>query len=298
MSIELRLSNVNPPTPEPSRTIYRNITNLPDPVYLGVTAHYYNHDSVGLYFQITGSGTGYTFGNVNLGLLAAGSDAYQNMDQLASRAKPSSSSLPSGEMEETVTLTLKAYTDSGYTNLKWTFTRTVTIHWINSADPAFTQDFLNNFDDGTVDGWAATAEAQAAPTLAVATDYVLSPPYSLKFSQDVGGFSDGRVRLYKSFTTPNKSVVYAIIDFRASGTSAIYLKNLAVKLSDTLLVFIGKPYAATATMDYPKDKWMQIVVPLPANTTIEIRIVYESYNGTSSISTHYGWLDDFKIISK
>ncbi|MCL6579207.1 MAG: hypothetical protein K6T73_07455, partial [Candidatus Bathyarchaeota archaeon] len=88
MTIELRLSDVDPPAPEPKRTIYRDIANLPDPVKLGLTIRYFNHDDVGLYFQITGSGTGYTFGTVNLGLLASGKNAYINLDEFASRAKP------------------------------------------------------------------------------------------------------------------------------------------------------------------------------------------------------------------
>ena len=72
MTIELRLSDVDPPAPEPKRTIYRDIVNLPDPAKFGLTIRYFNYDDVGLYFQITGSATGYTFGTVNLGLLASG----------------------------------------------------------------------------------------------------------------------------------------------------------------------------------------------------------------------------------
>jgi hypothetical protein len=308
MSIELRLSDIDPPTPEPKRTIYRDIVNLPDPVKLGLTIRYFNHDDVGLYFQITGSGAGYTFGTVNLGLLAAGANAYRNLDEFASRAKPSASDLPNGEMEENITLILKAYTDSGYSNLKWTYERTVTVHWINSVDSAWTVDVLNNFDDGTVQGWAVADETGndtglGYPAIGVATDYVLSPPYSLIIRQQNNSTSikEVRARLYKSFTTPNKDKVFAIFDIRNRQYSADYPRSNYIKITrdDTTLVFIGKPHPSDIVA-IPVDKWIRIVVPLPKNTTLELRIIQSFYKWDSGGTTNYPGLrlDDFKIISK
>jgi hypothetical protein len=284
--------------------------NLPDPVKLGLTIRYFNYDDVDLYFQITGSATGYTFGTVNLGLLASGANAYGNLDAFASRAKPSVGDLPNGEMEENITLTLKAYTDSGYTTLKWTFARVVTVHWINSADVAFTVDFLNNFDDGTVQGWAVANEngnTAGYPTLSVVTNYVLSTPYSINMIQDpdVGGVNIPiRARLYKSFTTPNKTKVFAIIDVRvAKGPTSptyVYPKNIKLQKNSDTLVFIGKPFVIGSpgtTTEHPVDKWLRIVAPLPANTTLEIRIVAEYY-ASSPHAEESLWLDDFKILSK
>jgi hypothetical protein len=317
--VELRLSNVDPPTPEPKRTIYRDIVNLPSTVKLGLTIRYFNYDDVGLYFQITGSGTGYTFGTVNLGLLASGANAYQNLDEFASRAKPSASDLPNGEKEENITLTLKAYTDSGYSNLKWTFERVVTVHWINSADAAWTVDpqypagNSTNFDNGTVQGWAAANELNndsGYPTLEVATDYVLSTPYSVKMTgrdnaaTSVTGQRECRSRLYKSFTTPNKDTVYAIADIRyaAYASGNMMGKNLQIARDTTLLIFIGRPYDTVGTVYIPANKWVRLVVPLPKNTTLEIRLimsVLKYYSGgVEPYQDHYLWLDDFKIISK
>jgi hypothetical protein len=297
MSIELRLSNVDPPDPEPKRTIYRDIVNLPDPVKLGITIRYFNHDDVGLYFQITGSGTGYTFGTVNLGLLASGANAYNNLDEFASRAKPSASDLPNGEKEENITLILKAYTDSGYTNLKWTYERIVTIHWINSADASFTVDVLNNFDDGTVQGWAATAELNCTVILSVTTDYVLSAPYSLSLSVTPTLAAENRARIYKSFTTPNKDKVFAIINLRLFySTNIAYQKYIQIQHDTTVLVKIGK-YTGAGTNEIPADKWLRIVVPLPKNTTLELRIIYDSLPQYASSYPQLR-MDDFKIISK
>lgn len=288
MSVELRLSSVDPPAEEPHRTVYRDIVNLPDPVQLGLTVRYFNHDNVGLYMQITGSAVGYTFGTVNLGLLGSGASANINLDQFASRAKPVPGNLPNGEMQENVTLTLKGYTDSGYTTLKWTFTRTVTVYWINSADAAFTVDVLNNFDDGTVQGWTSPN------TIAVATDYVLSAPYSLKVSTTAGGSQQGKlITTSKNITTPNKTKVFAIIDIRISRTSNGNCQVIQVLEGTTLKVRLGTD--ASIADNVPINKWMRIVIPMTANAAVTINIELYAYSNSTSF---YVWVDDFKQISK
>jgi hypothetical protein len=305
--IELRLSNVDPPAPEPKRTIYRDIVNLPSTVKLGLTIRYFNYDDVDLYFQITGSATGYTFGTVNLGLLASGTDAYINLDEFASRAKPSTSDLPNGEMEENITLILRGYTDSGYTNLKWTFERVVTVHWINSADAAWTVDVLNNFDDGTVQGWSLVNEAGGAtPELIVSTDYVLSAPYSLRatYSQ-TSAWQEMRDRIEKALVTPAKDKIFAIADIRLF-TDSLYnhawaaLKYAEILEDSVVLIFLGRPFTADLTEFLPRNKWMRLVVPLPKSTSLTFKIVLDAYvYGTTEYAGFIRtWLDDFKIISK
>lgn len=310
--VDLRLSDVAPPDPEPKRTIYRDIVNLPDPVLLGMTIRYFNHDDVGLYMQITGSCAGYTFGTVNLGLRGSGTSAYQNLDEFASRAKPSVGDLPDGEMEENITLILKAYTDAGYSDLKWTFERVVTVHWINSADAAFTVDELDNFDDGTVQDWAVTSEGYIPGWISIAavSDYVLSTPYSCKmlYSGDVSGETgpyEVKDTLYKEFTTPNKGKVFAILDVRnaCGGTTRFKeAKYLEIKRDDSVLVHIGTLYDTSAVAYIPLDKWMRIVVPLPKNTTLTVKIIVDFCLWNDEVSLRSvavsTWLDDFKIISK
>jgi hypothetical protein len=319
--IELRLSNVDPPLPDPPRTIYRDIVNLPDPVKLGITIRYFNHDDVDLYFQITGSGTGYTFGTVNLGLLASGANAYKNLDEFASRAKPSPSDLTLGEMEENITLILKAYTDSGYTNLKWTYERIVTVHWINSADAAFTVDVLNNFDDGTVQGWSGEhinyyitpyGGIGTLVTADIAADYVLSAPYSLKITDRVQVNMQAaatfycwiKAKMYKQFSTPNKTKIFAVADVRISMDPATrYGKLLELDKDSTVLIKLGKEPDTETTAYFPHDKWVRLVVPLPANTTLTLSLIAAIYgskylNVSPSYFYLYFWLDDFKIISK
>jgi hypothetical protein len=304
--IELRLSNILPPATEPARTIYLDINNLPNPVLFGITARYFNYDNVNLYFQITGSAPGYTFGTVNLGSLASGANAYQNLDQLISRAKPSSSNLTNGELQETITLILNAYTDSGYSNLKWTYQRTVTVYFINSADPSFTLLELDNFDDGTVDGWTAQIISGAtSQSCAIASDYVLSAPYSLKTSNTGSEGSDCQTRTYKQFTIPNATKAFAIFDIRysdisISGYGTVYgIKNIQIRINGTSLIFLGQPFDTLGTDYVPVNRWIRIVVPIPVNVTLTLDVFEEVYivmvGGTATWPL---WMDDFKIIYK
>lgn len=287
--IELRTGE---PVP---RTIYRDLVNLPDPVKLGMSIRYFNHDDVALYFQITGSCAGYTFGTVDLNggaSLASGTDKYENLDEFASRSKPAA------ETTETITLTLKAYTDAGYSDLKWTYNRSVEVVWIKSDDPSYTV-VLNNFDDGTVQGWAATNEAgnkAGYPTVAVATDYVLSAAYSLKMDS-YRETNPCRSRLYKQFTThATHDTIYAILDVRNGQAATHYGKNNRFQRDAVILVYLGRPYDAVAATYIPMDKWFRVVIPLPKNTTLEVRVILEYYG--TGIDHSWLWLDDFKIISK
>lgn len=294
------------------KTIYTDIVNMPDPMMLGITIHYYNHADENLYMKIFIEGPSpWTPNALNLGLLNSGANAYVNLDNFTSRTKPTSA------ITEVLTLTLKGYSDSGYTNLLYTFSRSLTIVFIKSDDGSWTTDVVNNFDDGTVQGWAAVAEQNndnGFPTIAVATDYVLSTPYSCKMTQKYTKYytlndlvAQVRSRLYKSFSTPNKTQVFAIINIRISGTFnagtyEVYQKNLKIQKDSDVLVFLGRNYDTVLNDYVPKNKWIRIVVPLPANTTIQLKIVQEvlfkSYYTGSQALYAWLWLDDFKIISK
>ena len=299
MSVPIKLDVGDPP-----RTIYEDIVSLPDPVKLGITIRAYNYDDVGLYFQVTAQCSAWTFETVNLGLIGSGANIYQNLDEFGSRAKPAS------ETEQIIKLILKAYTDAGYSNLKWTFEKNIDMVFIKSDDPSYTTDVLNNFDDGTVQGWAVANEQNnwtgppTYPILSVVSDYVLSALYSIKMTQrfEIGipGGGEGRGRLYKSFATPNKDIIYAIIDIRAGEDASFRQKYLLVQGDATTLIYLGRPFD-TVDADYvPVNKWIRIVIPLPKNTTVEIRIVQDGLkvaDGTVARQC-YLWMDDFKIISK
>ena len=291
------------------RTIYGDIVGLPDPILLGITIHYYNHSDETLYMKIFGSGPSPWNSNaVELGSLASGANAYINLDNFLSRTKPTEA------LTEELTLTLKGYMDSGYSDLKYEFSRTCTAVFIKSDDGTWTTDHSNNFDDETVEGWAValidTTDTDPTISCDIATDYVLSVPYSLKMTiKGVDWFGGGLVKcwsrgkFYKNFTTPNKDVVYAIANLRISGyvSGSIYGKQLKVLRDSTTLIYLGKEPDHVSSEYFPKNKWVRLVFPLPKNTDLTVNLVIACLGEWVANGERlyiYGWLDDFKIISK
>jgi len=286
MSIELVVSERDPPS------VIMDIVNLPDPVYLGFTTRSHNYDDVGLYFRITGTGTGYTFSTVDLGLIASGGSLTRNLDNFCYRARPAS------ETSEQIQLILRAYTDSGYTNLKWTYTKTLDVLFIKSDDGTWTTDILNNFDDGTVQTWSWVNESQPGQgTFGVSTDFVLSSPYSLRgYWYSVTG-SEIYGYIQKSITTPNKPTVYAIVDIRVTPDSAdIYNRGLRFQQDGTVLLALGLWTDAFADA-YPRAKWIRVIIPLPGNTSITFRIRFY-WRASTTYRNAKAWIDDFRVISK
>jgi len=294
------------------KTVYTDLVDLPDPLLLGLTIHYYNHSDSTLYMKIFIAGTNWSSNSVELGSLASGTNAYKNLDNFSSRTKPAS------ETTEALTLTLKGYTDSGYSDEAYAFSRTVTVIMIKSDDGSWTEDESDNFNDGTVQGWDGENQYGYGGRLdslsvAVATDFVLSPSYSLKMTaKDWYPSLDNvekRVAFYKAFTTPNRNTVYAIVNVRGfkwtyDTTGGAWSKHIKITIDgNTVLVHIGTPYDVTHVNAAPREKWLRIVVPLTKNTTLTVKIVFcinqQAYiTGETHNSYLYNWLDDFKIISK
>jgi len=293
MSIELRLSDIAPPAPEPPRTVYGDILNLPDPVTLSITFKAYNYDSVTLYFQITITGAGWTFpASTNLGSIISGANTQFHQDQYGTRAKPAA------ETTESLTLTLRAYTDAGYSNLKWTFVRTVTVWFIKSDDGSWTQDILDNFDDGGAHGWAAVVETGGTASGSVASDYVLSVPYSFRVDgmKTASGPGELRYRIEKAITTPNRAKVLAIANLRFHDGANTGIKKIDVLQDSTIIVEVGKPVDSNYTDYIPEARWLRIVIPLTPNVSITLKYVIDGYVQLN----YHMWLnfDDFTVISK
>lgn len=282
MSIDLRFSDVDPPDPDPIRTIYCDIAGLPNPMYLGLIPRVFNDDTVTLYMQLEGSHPNWTFTPTNLGSLGAGSNKYYRINQFGYRTRPSS------ETNEILDITLNAYTDAGYSNLKWTITRSITTFMLRSDDGSWSLDENDDFIDGTIQGWAASS-LNPPVTLAVVSDFVLSPIYSLKASEG-GDFWSHALWLYKSFTTEEKDLVFAIANLRfdenLGGLPPSF--TFRVQIDDETII-----YLPTVTL----DKWYSFLFPLPRGSTIQIKFYY---TGSSSMKpwSIIEWLDDFKIISK
>lgn len=304
---------MNPTSMEISpETVYTDLVGMPAQMLAGFTIRYYNNTDSNLYMKVEGAGpTGWSSNSVELGVLSALSSAYRNLDNFLSREKPVA------EATEVLTIILRAYSDSGYTNLLYSYSQTATIVIIKSDDGTWTQDELDNFDGGTVEGWAVAYEegtgayctVDGYPIIAVDNTYSLSPPNSCLMTQKVrvGGpfHTYCRSRMYKSFSTPDKGTIYAILNIRNEGaTSPAFwaaLKNIKVSKDGTVDIYIGRPEDSVNENYFP-EQWMRMVIPLPRNTSVEIRIIVEAHcyhnSDANSICYYYTWIDDIKIISK
>jgi len=282
--VDLRFSTVAPPDPEPLRQIYCDIVNLPDPLTMALGVRIFNLDSSALYMKVDATADAWTFTAAELGILGAGSNFYRNLTSFGERARPGT------PRQEVLVVTLYAYSDPGYSNLVWTVARNIAVEYIQSDDETWTSDFVNNFDDGTVQGWDAyPIPCGTGSGIGVVTDYVLSVPYALRwYCNHTSAQNDWDTYFFKSFTTPDRNRVFMIADFRIdhlySQDRGIYAEVAGVK---TLICKINAPL----------DTWMRLVVPLPIDSTdVAIRIGQTYFNGMNDPSKM--WLDDFKIISK
>jgi len=276
------------------KTVYNDIPNLPDPVYLGITIKARNYDEITLYFQITAIHPAWTFKTVNLGAVESGKEIIEHLHDFGYRGRPTA------EVTDECEFSLKAYTDPDYTSLKWESKRTIKVVFFKSDDGTWTFDIVNNFDDGTLQDWSVegiTNLAGGYPTIKVAEDYVVSVPYSCKGDGDPYSAVDyppSAFKLKKTITTPDKPEVFAIINFRLTNDGDTTYRVL-IKRDDVILCDLGKPEKQGYNV-LPIDIWMRTVVPLPRNATFVLSIEHwvQSIYGR----VYSTWIDDFKLISR
>ena len=274
----------------PSKTIYADIVNMPDPMKLGICFKMYNLDDVTLYMEIEGSHANWSFATTTYGSLNSGSSTYKPRRYFGTRAKPAT------ETTEVISITLNAYTDGGYSNLKWTMTRNITVFMVKSDDGSWSLDEDDDFNDGTVQGWAGNSSTPPLGGFGVANDQFLSPPWSLK-AVEGGTYWSWDEWFYKSFNTADKDHVLAIADMRFDERIGIRTRFYVQILLDGIVTGYPLPTEFWADRTFRLGFWYRFVFPLPRNSTVEIRL---KYWGQSDQHPWYldMWLDDFKIISK
>jgi hypothetical protein len=295
------------------KTIYIDVADLPTQILMGVTIEYSNLSSDSLYFKFFAEGpVGWSKNSQNIGLVSGFGSGYINFDNFLSRTNPASEI-----SDETLTFTLKAYSDSGYSTLVSSTAKQATVVFIKSDDGSWTQDELDNFDGGTVEGWAVTAEAEGhssdTQSVAVASDYALSAPNSLKMTyvSYYSGCRECRVRIYKQFTTTAlRSIIYAIANIRVDGecdidgcpapaAQKLQIKYLKIQRDGIVDIHIGRAYDCEQSDYFKRSSWMRFVIPLPADTTLEFRIIVDVNSDSDGTGKDWWvWLDDFMIISK
>jgi hypothetical protein len=185
--------------------------------------------------------------------------------------KPASP-ISGGRLSETIDLVVKAYYDSGYSNLYSQDDFPVSFHFIDRTTADWTLLYNNNFDDGTVQGWTSSL---GSSYVSVSTTYYRSYPYSLR----TGGGSETAFR--KSFTVGAFSEAYLIYAMRFGLTSGSVTPRI---------LFDGTEYFRPDVQP-TINVWYQFIVPLPSGKTTDVQM-YGAYQSA------YAYLDNVYVIAK
>jgi len=252
--------------------IYCDIYQLTDPMQeFRIPFKIGNSEDIELWFQVVGSlvsgdAAAWTFTTQNLGSIVAGGTGSFTYTG-AQRAKPT---LTDMELVETIRLTLKAYTDSAYTDLYDERSWDMNVYMFDSTRTGVTEIFRTDFDDGTLQGWTATP---IDGTIGLTTESYRSPSYSVKSEVGTGG---GENSLSRSVTVGTYSKCYAIIHWQY-GILHIYFDGVLKYKTEQIGV-----------------EWSRLCFPFPvdATTTLDIR----PQHPTGTVPT-VRYLDDLAVVA-
>jgi len=306
---------------------YQDILDMPDPINVSFGIRIFNYTATTLYFTAQGSGSEnagakWTWGAVQqLGSIGSGANSYFTLSNLGSRVKPASA------VDDSITITVRAYSDAGYTTEVGSgYPILITYHWIKSD--TLTLLDLDNFDGGTLENWAVAASEggndAGYPTLAIDTSYVLSSPnsalmYHRKYlaphtTVTFQGY------IYKTFNIPACTKAYFLGNIKIRGgnanagpsstrTSDVEILQMCYGAGDTILselrnrVFYLQQTGVPPVWWYHTTNWVRWLGVLPVNQAIEVRLrirhtlsttVSNGYQAGESRS--YNWFDDLKVV--
>lgn len=300
---------------------YQDIVDMPDPIVTSFGIQVYNYTTITIYIKMGGAGTGWNWATPpQLGSVASGGNVYFIAKDLGSRAKPGSA------VDDSITLTVRAYSDAGYTlEIGDGYPIIVTYHWLNSAAMSLLD--LDNFDGGTLEGWSVVAENGTDPVIEIATDYVLSAPNSCragnyKFgAMDVSGYQL-LARIEKTFAVPACTKAYFICNAKmkmesyggswnnpnngglawslmaiaygaGTGTPVTYLGG-----NQYLYSWYGNMFSAPG----PKySNWQRLVGPLPTNQSVDVKARFGAtrwvtYAESDAYFRQRCYFDDLKVV--
>lgn len=251
---------------------YIDMKWLADPIIYKWYLTVKNQSNQTLWFKLFNAIPNWDFGislpgsdELELGSIGAGSSISPVIDMVRE--------VPVGETYDGDNLTLKAYTDAGYTNEIASADKFVTID-IQDVEN-WTDVEIFDFEDGTAQGWTLTY-------LSVSSDKsVEAGGYSIKGSNNVGDFE---VAASRAINIPNRNKCNLSFFFASAGSPA----NLRVSI-DGVLIF-NYPSALSAVA-----YWRKFSVNLSPyknqSRTIEIRLY-------SASSSNISWIDRIVVAGK
>jgi len=240
---------------------------------MNIALHIQNFENNSYYFMITQyqtpptgwSITPYYVGQINVD---QGLDfVYSNL----AREKPSS--IPQGEITETISLVVKAYYDSSYINLYSQDNFTVNFNFIDRLSTSWTIMQYNNFDDGTPQGWTCQTY-HGYPIWGWVQDWQIQS-YNIYRSWPNSIHTGDSNYLQKTFDTTGPFTESYLI-------SAFYHNG-----AEDLTIYVNGSPAYKVDLARSGVTWYQYCIPLPLSRTVDV-----------SINCFSGNLDDVYLIAR
>jgi hypothetical protein len=271
--------NFNADVVEPD--LYLDVTDVADPFNINVLIGVSNNHTATLYFKASmdtppGAYTSYT---TNFGALTSGASGF--FTQVLTRAAPT---LTAGEYDETVTLTISGYTDSGYSTLYATQTLSVDIHHFNHTDASWTITEHANFSSD-LNSWTATMYPALGSGLS--TTHFYTSPSSCKMTYyyyEYFGAHYSSGTLTKVINTGSKTKARIVFHIYDDGHG-----------TDRAEINVGGVIKKPRTINTPLNYWARLAYNYPVNTAITNTITCYYL---SEYDYHYFWVDEIWVISK
>jgi len=238
--------------------IYIDISEEDDPVRPILTLEIYNGGPQDLYIKLEAEGPEeWAFTPVELGQFPAGGKRTVTVENWAQRP------LPGTELTETITLHLKCYTDSGYTDYLGEVRQSLNVHFIDLEAMMVVDD--DDFTENT-EGWSVGS---------LASDHYVTPPSSLYrdgtvissgWSVSECEYESNLLVTYKSYDIPEAGEAFVCLYVRFAHDEiwpelSLVERYVAVEVNDKTVLFATEP-----------DKWYKVVTPIPVNTTVTVRV--------------------------
>jgi len=252
------------------RNIYIDLHRLPDPIRYLFGIEIWNQSFVTLWFRFIQTNPNWSPSSVDLGSVAPGARGYFVVEL----SRP----LPTADLTEDMPITIEAYLDSAYTQLATSISETVTCYleytenwpWVN----------IDNFDDGTWQGWAFTNVDRSRGE--ISTDHsVIAGGYSVKVltphrdvhsvvcaypeayiekTLTVGTGTKGRLTLYFA----NKRII----------DKFIAPHEITVHINDELKRILRH----TNIIGVDHTAWRKITVAIPPGESVRVRITVKTHS--------------------
>lgn len=263
--------------------------NLNDPMDINLTFKVTNIDDITIYVksELVSPPAGWSGSAEEHGAIGAGVDDYFLNDNYT-RTKPST------DTEETITLKISYYSDSGYSSLMGYETVSYTITYVDFTDASYTVVDDDTFET-TTEGWNETNESGAA-YLERTSDIKRSGIAAIRHY----GFDPLVVAyLHKSFTISNVTRAYIRIWLYFYDNGATEMKSIFELITDaadvsnirTLPIAVSRtPKGGTGVL----NRWLCIGLKIPVNGTFQVKLRNRCENWVGSNRAIY--YDDIKVV--